>query len=199
MADFIDRIVFKDLSEQDPKKVCARTGCVYDTQAGCYKVMVWGETYWITPSKNSVMREGANGTRNHDHGFLSLFTMHYLLETRSPPLDQVWISEKEIPGGATFFRGPHALPTELITKRFGNDLTLFRARCEAIGGTPLEMADAAYRFEIVPQVPVAVLYWCGDEEFPAEARLLFDKNISRYLATDVVFSLAVGVCERLGR
>jgi hypothetical protein len=197
MADFIDQIVFKDLSAQDPEKVCRRTGCSYAAEAGCYTVTVWGETYRINPAEKTVMREGPDAAR--DHGFLSLFMMHYLLETRSPRRDEVWISEKEIPGGATFFRGPHALPTDLITKRFGNDLTLFKSRCEALGGSPLEMADAAYRFEIVPQVPVAVLYWCGDEEFPAEAKLLFDKSICRHLAPDVVYALAVGVCERLGR
>ena len=114
-------------------------------------------------------------------------------------MDEVWISEKEIPGGPTFFRGPHALPTDLITKRFGNDLAAFGKRCASLKGSPLEMADAAYRFDIVPRVPVAVLYWCGDEEFPAEAKLLFDKSIARRLATDVVYALAVGVCERLGR
>jgi hypothetical protein len=158
---------------------------------------VWGETYEISPGERTVMRQDPTASR--DHGFLSLFTIHYLLETKTARLDEAWISEKEIPGGATFFRGPHALPTELITKRFGNDLGAFGRRCEALHGSPLEMADAAYRFDIVPRVPVAVLYWRGDEEFPAEAKLLFDRSMAAYLAADVVFSLAVGVCERLGR
>jgi hypothetical protein len=197
MADFIDRIVFEDLAGQDPQAVCARTGCAYEPQEGCYTVTVWGETYWITPGEYRVIREGPEAAR--DHGFLSLFTIHYLLEAKTPLLNQTWISEKEIPGGATFFRGPHALPTDLITKRFGNYLEAFGRRCAGLHGTPLEMADAAYRFEIVPRVPVAVLYWRGDEEFPAEAKLLFDKSIGTYLAADVVFALAVGVCERLGR
>ena len=197
MADYIDRIHFADMSELDPAAVCRRAHCTYDTDRNGYTISVWGDTYEIRPGERSVMKLRATPAR--EHGFLALFIIHYLLEERAVDLEHIWISEKVIPGGATFFRGPHALPTNLITKRFGNDLTLFRARCEAIGGTPLEMADAAYRFEIVPQVPVAVLYWCGDEEFPAEAKLLFDKSISRCLATDVVFSLAVGVCERLGR
>lgn len=197
MADYIDRIHFADMSELDPAAVCRRASCTYDADRESYTISVWGETYEIRLGEHSIMKLRPNPAR--DHGFLALFIIHYLLEERLVDIENIWISEKEIPGGATFFRGPHALPTELITKRFGNDLTLFSGRCEAIGGTPLEMADAAYRFEIVPQVPVAVLYWCGDEEFPAEARLLFDKSICRYLATDVVFSLAVGVCERIGR
>jgi hypothetical protein len=46
---------------------------------------------------------------------------------------------------------------------------------------------------------VAVLLWQGDAEFPAEAKLLYDATIARHLASDIVYALAVGVCEQLGR
>jgi len=46
---------------------------------------------------------------------------------------------------------------------------------------------------------VAVLFWQGDEEFPTEAKLLYDATIGRHLALDIVYALAVGVCEQLGR
>jgi hypothetical protein len=197
MTDYIDRIHFEDLSGLDPAEVCRRTPCTFDEDKKSFTLLVWGETHCITPAESSVVKMGSPTAR--DHGYLSLFIIHYLLKKEQVPLDGTWTSEKEIPGGATFFRGPHALPTELISTRFGNDLAAFKARCETLHGTPLMMGDAAYRFDIVPQVPVAVLYWRGDEEFPAEAKLLFDKSLGRFLAADVVFALAVGVCERLGK
>jgi hypothetical protein len=195
MADFIDRIHFDDLSGLDPAEVCRRTPSTYDADSKSYILTVWGETYRITPAEYRVTKTGPKVDQGH--GYLGLFIVHYLLAETAVPLANIWISEKEIPGGATFFRGPHALPTDLISGRFGNDLTAFKTRCKALHGSPLEMADVAYRFDIVPQVPVAVLYWCGDEEFPAGAKLLFDKSVGRFLATDVVFALAVGVCERV--
>ena len=60
------------------------------------------------------------------------------------------------------------------------------------------MADAAYRFEITPRIPVAVLYWNGDDDLPAESKLLYDQTITEHLASDIVWALAVGICERLG-
>lgn len=194
--DYIDRIHFEDLSTLDPAEVCRRTPSVYDADLKSYTIEVWGETYCVTPAERSVMKIDPAAER--EHGFLGLFLVHYLLAKKPMALEGHWISEKEVPGGATFFRGPHALPTELISNRFSNDLAAFEIHCEALHGHRLELADAAYRFGIVPQVPVAVLYWCGDEEFPAEAKLLFDRSIGRYLATDVVYALAVGVCKRLG-
>ncbi|MEJ2640269.1 MAG: DUF3786 domain-containing protein [Desulfosarcinaceae bacterium] len=194
--EYIDRLHYEDLSGLDPVDVCRRCPCTYDADKKTYTLTVWGETYCITPGEYRMHQVGPTAERGF--GYLGLFVIHYLLENQSITPEEIWISEKEIPGGATFFRGPHALPTELIANRFGNDLAAFKTRCETLHGSRLEMGDAAYRFDIVPQVPVAVLYWCGDEEFPAEAKLLFDRSIGRTLAADVVYALAVGVCERLG-
>ncbi|RLC17043.1 MAG: hypothetical protein DRI24_06840 [Deltaproteobacteria bacterium] len=113
-------------------------------------------------------------------------------------LENEWISEKDIPGGATFFRGPHAIPTDLVTRTFQNDIAAFDRCCRALRGEPVEMGDAAFRFQITDHLPVVVLYWQGDEDFTPEARMLFDRSICRFLALDVVFALAVEICIRIG-
>jgi hypothetical protein len=66
-------------------------------------------------------------------------------------------------------------------------------------GSPLSLADAAFVFKITPRVPVAVLYWKGDDELPTESKILYDKTINAHLASDIIYALAVGVCERLGK
>ncbi len=133
------------------------------------------------------------------HRYFDLFVMHYLLSaTETPPAGQ-WISEKIIPGGTTFFRGPHEVPTHLIASRFDGDIQGFTRLCEQYGGTKLDLADAAFSFFITPKVPVAVLFWQGDPEFPTEAKLLYDTTIVRHLASDIIYALAVGMCEQLGR
>ena len=52
------------------------------------------------------------------------------------------------------------------------------------------MGDAAYSFRILPRLPVAVLLWKGDEEFPPEGNILFDKNISNILSAEDIAWLA---------
>lgn len=61
------------------------------------------------------------------------------------------------------------------------------------------MADAAFIFYITDRIPVAVLYWAGDDEFPAESKLLYDSTLPSHFALDIVFALAVGICEELSR
>lgn len=192
----VDPVFFADLAALDPKDVCRRALCRYDAGEERYEVPVWGEDYRIFPGRSKV--EGAHRSGPGQYDYLALVAVHYLLGAKAVEPAGQWVSEKDIPGGAAFFRGPHQVPTHRISARFENDLEGFRNRCTELQGRPLDMGDAAYGFDITSRIPAAVLYWVGDEDFPAEARILYDNSISKHLALDAIYALAVGICERLG-
>jgi len=196
MTDLIDPVHFQDLSTRDPDDVCRRAGCRYDRAEDRYTMSVWNEDVNIFP--HSMTIESAGGERQERHTYFHLFAVHYLLGAQAVNIADSWISEKEVPGGATFFRGPHRIPTDMVSNQFNNDIDAFSQRCITLGGEPIEMADAAYGFRITDRIPVAALYWQGDDDFPAECKLLYDRTITAHLAPDVIYALAVGVCRRLG-
>jgi hypothetical protein len=39
----------------------------------------------------------------------------------------------------------------------------------------------------------------GDDEFPSESKLLFDKSITAHLALDIIYALAQEVCGRVAK
>jgi hypothetical protein len=195
--NLVDPLHFTRLLEQDPADVCRRAGCTYDAAAGTFGLAVWERPYVVDPRQGRIFC--ASPDPEPLHPYFDLFAVHYLRSAKEIPPAGQWISEKDIPGGTTFFRGPHAVPVRVIASRFGEDIQGFARRCEQYGGTRLDLADAAFSFVITPRVPVAVLLWQGDAEFPAEAKLLYDATIARHLALDIVYALAVGVCEQLGR
>lgn len=195
MTTMVDPIFFKELAAAEPQDVCRRSLCRYDADNQCYGLAVWGDAYEVYPHASTIRR--LSHSTGSTHEYLDLFIVHYLLHATAVDVRNHWISEKDIPGGPTFFRGPHELPTGMITHRYGNDLNAFENACRRINGTPLDLADAAFAFRVAPRIPVAVLYHIGDEDFPAESRLLFDGSITEHLATDIVYALAVDVCQRL--
>lgn len=195
MTTAIDTCHFQDLAEKDPEDVCRRALCRYDGNIGCYTLSVWGEDYAVFPEESRIIRLGDD--KSDIKTFQGLFMVHYLLTSKEIPIGKEWISEKDIPGGSTFFRGPHEIPAYLIEKRYGDNVGGFRDVCEQLGGMPLDMADKAYSFRIAPRIPVAVLLWKGDDEFPAESKILFDRSIIEHLALDIVFSLAVLICTKI--
>lgn len=196
MADVINPVLYNDLEACTPSDVAARTGCAYDPDRGIYTLEIWGAPYEIIPGEGKI-RLGSGATVPDD--YLGLFALHYLMRAGDAAPSGEWVSEKDVPSGAAFFRGPHTLPTDIITRAFENDLAAFGKKCESLGGAPLEMGDTAFWFEITPKIRVAVLYWQGDEDFGPEAKLLFDRTIDRHLPLDIIYALAVAVCRILGK
>ncbi len=197
MADNIAPIYYKDLSKMDPRDVCQRALCQYDEGKQCYELDVWGDAYKVNPHAGVVCCKSEN--EHPANSYFPIFIVHYLLSVGEAKIENQWISEKDIPGGATFFRGPHAVPTDQVTNSFKNDIEAFSRRCTCLLGEPIGMGDAAFRFEITPRVPTVMLYWQGDEDFGPEAGILFDRSISNYLALDVVYALVVEMCARVSR
>jgi hypothetical protein len=197
MEDLIDKVYFQELSEQNHIDVCRRALCSYDDTNKFYTVSVWGTLYKIYPHQLRIEQVTEGHARFHP--YLGLFVVHYLLRAQEIEPANQWISEKDIPGGSTFFRGPHEIPTNLITVQCKDDIEGFKNKCQRLMGLPLGLADAAFAFQITPRTPVAVLYWAGDDEFPAESKILYDKTIAEQFAPDIIYALAVGICERVGK
>jgi len=197
MADLIDKIFFRELAEKDPKDVCQRALCNYDKDKKSYNVTIWGDDFAVFPHEFKIDCIAGKSVQRH-YEYFYLFIIHYLLTVKEREIFNQWVSEKDIPGGAGFFRGPHEIPTSLIVEKFKNNIEEFKNKCVQLGGTPLDMADAAYVFNITPKIPIAVLYWEGDDEFPAESKILFDKSVSAHLALDIIYALAVDICKRIG-
>jgi len=197
MSDPIDKTIFLDLKSMDPEEVVFRTGCKFDKTRGQYSLEVWGQRYFVNPDKCEVTPEGKGLKTYHD--FLYLFILYFLIKSKKMIPTGEWVSYKDIPGGEGFFRGPHAIPVESITEKFQDDLEFFKTECKNKGGIPLDLADAGFAFEITPSIPVAVLYWQGDDDFPSEVKLLLDRTIEQHLPLDIIYTLAVEVCLTLGR
>ena len=192
MTDNLSSIHFNDLKALNPDDVIERTGCRYDAQSGHYEIRVWNHDYIVSPDRCEVIPKSSGGSSYH--GFLYLFILHYLIKGQSTPPSGTWVSEKDIPGGEGFFRGPHLIPVQKVVEAVKDDTAVFAEVCKGLAGTPIDFADAAFCFQITPVIPVAVLFWQGDEDFPGEAKMLFDKTIDRHFALDIIYALAVEIC-----
>ncbi len=195
MSMEIDPQFFRELGDKNPVDVCSGALCSYDADKCVYTVTIWGDDYLISPHEHAVKRVTNNMPAPGD--ILNFFIVHYLLHSKESEIQNEWISEKQIPGGDLFFNVSHEIPTSLISDKYGNDIEGFKRKCEELQGIPLDMADASYRFNITPRIPVAVLFWDGDEDFPPESKMLFDKSIAGLLAPDIVLALAYDVCSRI--
>jgi hypothetical protein len=189
------------LAEEAPEQVCHRTGARYDESCGRFELPVLKGTLLIDPGARCFAwreREAEEVTGPAEQA-VEVAAAAYLVGMDEPPRTEEWVSPSDLPSGTFFFRGQHAAPTAPLEAAFGARLDAFRAAAEALGGTPLPFADAAYRLVVFPYLHIAVLLWRGDDEFPARARFLLNRAAAERFLLDALLAVMETVVDRLIR
>ncbi|MEW6442781.1 MAG: DUF3786 domain-containing protein [bacterium] len=197
----IDSGHWEELRGLDPGEVCRRALAAYDEKEASYRVRFLDRSYRVSPSRRSVVRaEDGAGTsfRFAETSFAeALVLVLYLLRAKELPLSGRQQTERELPGGGTFFQGPHELPRAPLLERFGGDPPGLLQAGLALGAKPLAFGDAAFRLQALPRVPVDYILWAEDEEFPARLTLAFDSSAAEHLPLDVLWALIHIITVRL--
>jgi hypothetical protein len=116
---------------------------------------------------------------------IAALLVYYLGRARDIDPAGRWVSFAELPDGGVYVEAFRGYTAGTLVRHFaGNPEALTRA-AKSLGGELVPgMADRAWRFAALPRVPVALLWWDADDEFPARAELLFDATASHHLPTD---------------
>lgn len=82
---------------------------------------------------------------------------------------------------------------------FSGKTDALRKACEALGGTPFPQGDVGYVLPVFPFLNIAVLFWDKDEEFDAQANMLFDSEITEFMHEENVVCVAADAVYYLTR
>ena len=77
-----------------------------------------------------------------------------------------------------------------LQELFAGKTEELRKACEALGGTLLPQGDVGYVLPVFPFLNIAVLFWDKDEEFEAQANMLFDSEVSEFMHEENVVCVA---------
>ena len=128
-----------------------------------------------------------------------ILILDYLVRSDgSPPTDK-WIGFQELPDGAFYRSAFQGYSGEQLVRDLGADIDRFRHAAASTGGAPLALGDAAFAFRVLPNVPLSVVWWDGDDEFAATATVLFDRVAGVYLPTDGLAILGRMLCRSLAK
>jgi len=123
--------------------------------------------------------------------------LHYMTAPEIPPATGHWISYREIPGASFYFSAFVKRAVEPLKKVFGQNIAGFSRAAAKLHAKKIKNGDAGFEFNVLPAVPLQLILWTGDEEFPAEANILFDNTIGQILLPEDVAWLAGMVVYRL--
>lgn len=184
----------KALSQVDPPELARRGGLSF--QEGQLELSLFGRSYVIrTPE--FVAADPAKGEDCPEE--LQILLLDYLkLGDGTQPTGR-WIGFRELPDGGFYWRTFQGYSGDQLVRDLAGDVAAFQRAAEKLGGVSLDIGDAAYAFRALPQLPMAVVWWAGDEELSASASVLFDETASHYLPTDGLAILGRMLCRKLAK
>jgi len=183
------------LRRRDPAEVALWSGATCEVTAGETRLELrfWGRPYLITWPDLAIRDREGQPCPGHFQGMI----LQYLLLADGAPIENTWVSLRNLPHGAFYEQAFQSYSGNLLLRSFRGDMESFRAIARGLGGEPLEMGDAAFRFWVLPRIPLAVVYWSGGGEFPDSAQVLFDKSAGHYHHLEILAHLGGMLCERL--
>ena len=67
----------------------------------------------------------------------------------------------------------------------------------ALGGTPLDKADASAQFTVINDLTMQIQLWLPDEDFPASLQFFWDENVLQYMHYETVWYANGFILEEL--
>ena len=180
-----------------PKELVLRQPGVKETEdKSAFVVSFLNASYLVEPAAERIREIAPDPARVPSQEF-QILLIRYLVADYGGPEDNVVVSEKDLPGGVTFFQGPHAMPVAGIAELYGDDLDALKKHSLKLGGAPVSYGDVGMKFYPFPEIPVTYIFWGADEEFPASVSVLFDKTITCWFTLDMVFMTVMALTGRL--
>jgi hypothetical protein len=187
---------WEDLRKRPREEILRQEGVQASAEGTGYDVQFLDALYRVDLGAERITELSPQPERLLSEEF-QILLIRYLVAPNGGPVDERDISEKDLPGGVTFFQGPHALHVRPIAKLYGKDLAAFESRCRELGAVAAPYGDKAMRFLPFPLIPLTYVLWKEDDEFPASVSVLFDGSIHRWFELDMVFTLVLALTERI--
>ena len=179
------------LRQIDRAVIAERSGATIDQDGNLRVEFLWRE-YVIDRAEWTVKR--ADDAAVPPSIMQSLILTYLYMSGGAPPIDR-WLGFRELPDGLFYAQAFQGYTGAALVRDLNGDVVVFRQASEKLKGEALAIGDAGYAFQVLPHMKLAVVMWSGDDEFPAQAQVLFQESAPHYLITEglaIVGSLLIG-------
>ena len=177
---------------------CLKAGAEYSSASGqpIIKLEYLGRLYQVVlPEVATSLVGSTENVPMRD----KILILHYLTQAKGTPFRNESITYKELPDGGGYFPTFAKRAIKPLVERFAPEPAQLVIVGEKLGGRRADFGDAAVTFGVFPCVHITFVIWRGDEEFPADGGILFDRSVSDYLASEDLNIVCEGITWRLVR
>lgn len=177
----------QDFLSWDQEALCAKVGLdTYD--ADVIRLSYFGEPHEIDRKTGQIRCLGKPG---HKPGFdetMAIYNFLYYAKAGAENSGE-WVHFRDVKAAGVFEDAFERQVLKPFAKAFEGRTEEWKAAGERMGFFPLPYGDAAFQVPAFFCIPLRVIFWDGDEEFPAKINILFDKNITEFIHPESVVML----------
>ena len=184
-------LAFVNLEEQ-----CQKSDSIYrnDGKSACIELKYLNRGYRIClPEVSVAFADSAEEVELRD----KILIMHYITQAKGTALANSKIAFKELKEGANYYPTYFQRAVKPLVDHFGKTPEKLVELAQEIGGYKTDLGDTAVTIPAFSRVPITLVLWSGDEEFPSEANILFDGTVLDYLAAEDLIILCQTISWKL--
>jgi len=191
---------WQQLCELPNLELCKRSGALFDDRRGAYILKCFGMDFIVSPCDKIVKAvmdsEKSKLFTEKLNDLFRIAILWYMNSSKDIPLSGRLLRPVDIKGGHRFSAGTHVLPLDSIAERYAANRKAFIDRGREFGAVEISgYGDAYIRLYPLPRVPVDMILWMEDEEFPPKVDLFFDSTCELQLSlSDVVWAVSLICC-----
>ena len=184
---------WKSLEELEPAEVTKRAGVAYDTESECYRLDLFSSPVEVFPGKKTMTghSEQTELLLTRLSYFSKISILSYLANAKNIEPSGHLVKPSEAGALATYYEGSHELPLGGVAGKYGSDRDAFIEKGKSFGATVGKCGDVSIQLHPFEKIPVELVLWLADDEFPARADLLVDSTCSLHVPADIIWSIAM--------
>lgn len=193
------KLACEKLSEMtDVEEQCRKSGSQYQVVAGKKTALI---KYLNQPYQISIPDGEISGVDENEQVPMrdKLVMLHYFITAKGTEPAGKLITFRELPEGIVYQPTFAKRTVKPLIDAFGKEPDNLLLFGQMLGGYIADYGDTAITINALSRVPITIVVWQGDDEFPSQGNVLFDANISDYLPTEDITVLCEIIAWRLVR
>jgi hypothetical protein len=170
----------EDMKGITPYAAASKSGTDYDSKR--FRIPFFNRAFFVYYPEIKVVDAKDSSPAQQ---WLEIIILHYLLQSRGVAIADEWIPYRQLPGAMLFERRFFQMAVNPLLRAFDNNVEGLKKAGLALGGTPItRTGDAAFKFTALPKLPMACIFYQGEEGIPSSVNILFDASAPEYLPTE---------------
>ncbi|MFC2031917.1 DUF3786 domain-containing protein [Chloroflexota bacterium] len=182
----------------DIEQQCLKSGALYQVNGSQKAILVQylNQSYQITfPDIETSLVDSEEKVSIRD----KILILHYLARAKGTPNSNRIFTYKELPEGNIYFPTFYQRTVKPLLNYFGQEPSLLADIAQKLSARKADYGDVAVTINVFSRVPIVLVLWRGDSELAPEGNIMFDSNISDYLATEDITVLCENLVWRMVR